>query len=128
MNIRERKELVYRTMHIGAWARYVPPQNQTQREILIAVDKIQRLWWLDEFHYMTRLDSVKRSEKIAQKKFKTMGLEYERIVRLVAKAFGEIARKSGKTLSPVELNELMHGENGLLTKAHEYGKIHAAKD
>ena len=43
MNTRERKELVYRTMHIGAWARYVPPQNQTQRELLIAVDKIQRL-------------------------------------------------------------------------------------
>jgi len=128
MNTRERKELVYRTMHIGAWARYFPPKNQTQRELLIAIDKIQRLWWKDEFHYMMRLDSVKRSEKIAQKKFKTMGSEYERIVRLVAKAFGDIARKSGKALSPAELNELMHGENGLLTKAHEYGKIHAAMD
>ena len=115
-------------MHIGAWARYFPPKNQTQRELLIAVDKIQRLWWKDEFHYMTRLDSIKRSKKIAEKKFKTMGLEYERIVRLVAKAFGDIAGKSGKTLSSSELNELMYGESGLLTKAREYGKVHAAKD
>jgi len=127
MDTRKRKELVYRTMHIGAWARYFPPKNQNQRELLIAIDKIQRLWWQDEFHFMNRLESRKRIKKLAHKKSKTMGLQYERIVRLVAKAFNDIASKKGKTLSDSELNELTYGEKGLLTKAVEFGRLHAAK-
>jgi hypothetical protein len=127
MNTRERKEIVYRTLPIKAWAEYVPPKNQNQREVLIAISKIQRLWWQDEVHFMLRMDSIKRSKKVAEKKFKAMGSEYEKVVGLVAKLFGDIARKSGKTLSEAELKELMYGEKGLLTKAEEYGKIHAAK-
>jgi hypothetical protein len=127
MDTRKRQELVYRTMHIGAWARYFPPKNQNQREILIAVDKVQRLWWQDEFHFMMTLDSIKRSKKLAHKKSKAMGLQYERIVRLVGKAFNDLASKKGKTLSESELNDLMYGEKGLLTKAVEYGRLHAAK-
>ena len=127
MDLRKRKELVYRTMHIGAWARYCLPKNQNQREILIAVDKIHRLWWKNEFHFMQRIESVKRSEKLAQKKSKVMSFQYERIVQLIGKGFKDIARKSNKSLSSAELNELMYGEKGLLTEAVEYGKIHAAK-
>ncbi|SRR6266478_314857 len=127
MDTRKRKELVYRTMHIGAWAEHRALKNQNQREILIAVRKIQRLWWQDEFHFAERLNSIKRSEKLAHKKSKIMGLQYERIVQLVGKAFKDIARKSGKTLLAAELNELMYGEDGLLTKAVAYGKLHAAK-
>jgi hypothetical protein len=56
-----------------------------------------------------------------------MGLQYERIVRLVGKAFNDLASKKGKTLSESELNDLMYGEKGLLTKAVEYGRLHAAK-
>jgi hypothetical protein len=127
MDLRKRKELVYRTIQIGAWARYFPPKNRNQREILIAIDKIQRLWWQDEFHFMEHLESIKRSKKLAHKKSKIMGLEYEKIVRRVAEAFNDIAKKSGKTLSSEELNELMYGEQGLITKAVEYGRLHAAK-
>jgi hypothetical protein len=76
---------------------------------------------------MRRIESVKRSERLAKKKSKTMGLEYERVVQLVGKGFNDLARKSNKTLSSAELNELMYGEKGLLTEAVEYGKIHAAK-
>jgi hypothetical protein len=127
MDLRKRKELVYRTIQIGAWARYVPPKNQNQRELLIAIDKIQRLWWQNEFHFMERLDSIKRSEKLAHKKSKIMGMEYEKIVRRVAQAFHDIAKKSRKTLPAEELNELMYGEKGLITEAVEYGRLHAAK-
>src|SRR5882757_9932373 len=98
MDTGKRKELVYRTMHIGAWAEYVAPRNQNQREILIAVGTIQRLWWQDEFHFLERLDSIKRGKKLAHKKSKIMGLQYERIVQLVGKAFKDIARKTGETL------------------------------
>ena len=56
-----------------------------------------------------------------------MGLQYEKIVELVGKGFSDIAKKTGKTLSSAELDELMYGEKGLLTKAHVYGKVHAAK-
>ena len=52
-------------MHIGAWARYFSPKNQNQRELLIAVDKIQRLWWQNEFHFMNCLESIERSKKFA---------------------------------------------------------------
>jgi hypothetical protein len=76
---------------------------------------------------MQRIESVKRSEKLAQKKSKVMSLQYERIVQLIGKGFNDIARKSNKSLSSAELNELMYGEKGLLTEAVEYGKIHAAK-
>jgi hypothetical protein len=76
---------------------------------------------------MRRIESVKRSERLVKKKSKTMGLEYERVVQLVGKGFNDLARKSNKTLSSAELNELMYGEKGLLTEAVEYGKIHAAK-
>lgn len=127
MDYSKRKELVYRTIHIGAWAEYFPPKNQNQRELVIAIRKLQRLWWQDEFHFMERLDSIKRSKKLGQKKSKMMGLQYDRIVHLVAKAFNDIARRSRKTLSEAELKELMYGEEGLLTQAVAYGKIHAAK-
>ncbi len=127
MDPRKRKELVYRSMHIRAWADFFLPKNQNQRELLIAIDKLQRLWWKDEFHYMERLDSIKRSEKLGHKKAKIMGLQYEKIVELVGKGFSDIAKKTGKTLSSAELDELMYGEKGLLTKAHVYGKVHAAK-
>src|SRR5713226_4730863 len=102
MNIRERKEIVYRTLPIKGWAEYVPPKNQNQRELLIAIDKIQRLWWQDEVHFMMRLDSVKRSEKIAQKKFKTMGSAYENVLKRVEQAFHDTAKKSGKTLTAAD--------------------------
>jgi hypothetical protein len=127
MDTQKRKELVYRTIQIGAWAEHVPPKNQNQREILIAVRKLQRLWWQDEVHFLLRLDSIKRSKKLAHKKSKIMGLQYERIVKLVDNAIKDTARKSGKALSEAELNELMYGEDGLLTKAVAYGKLHAAK-
>ncbi len=127
MNTRERKEIVYRTLPIKAWAQYVPPKNQNQRELLIAIDKIQRLWWQDEFHFMVRLDSSKRSEKIAQKKFQTMGSTYEKVLKRVEQAFHDIAKRSGKRLLAAELKELMYGENGLITEAHEYAKVHTTK-
>jgi hypothetical protein len=76
---------------------------------------------------MERLGSVKRSEKLAHKKSKIMGLEYEKIVQRVAQAFNDIAKRSGKPLSSAELNDLMYGEEGLLTQAVEYGRLHAAK-
>jgi len=127
MNTRERKEIVYRTLPIKAWADNIPPKNQNQRELLVTINKIQRLWWQDEFHFMVRLDSAKRSTRIAQKKFKTMESAYESVVKRVERAFHDIAKKSGKTLKAADLNELMYGENGLITKAVEYGKIHAEK-
>jgi len=125
MDTRKRKELVYRTMHIGAWARYFSPKTQNQRELLIAVDKIQRLWWQNEFHFMNRLESIERSKKLAQKKSKIMGLEYGKIVQRVEQAFKDIAQTSNEPLSPVGLNELMYGNDGVLTKAVEYGRLHA---
>jgi len=76
---------------------------------------------------MNRLDSVKRSEKIAQKKFKTRGSAYETVVKRVEQAFHDIAKKSGKTLAAAELKELMYGEKGLIKEAHEYAKVHAGK-
>jgi hypothetical protein len=127
MDYRKRKELVYRSMQIRSWAEYFVPKNQTQRELLIAVKKLQRFWWQDEAHYMMVLDSIKRSKKLGHKKAKMMGLQYERIVQLVGKGFNDIASKSGKTLSASELNEFMYGQKGLLTKAVEYGRLHAAK-
>lgn len=78
-------------------------------------------------HFMMRLDSVKRSEKIAQKKFKTMGSAYDSVLKRVEQAFHDIAKRSGKTLSAAELKELMHGEKRLIAEAHEYAKAHAAK-
>ena|SRR2546425_5044465 len=127
MDYRKRKELLYRCIQIGAWAEYFPPKNQNQRELLVAVHKLQRFMWQDEFHFMMVLDSVKRSKKLGHKKSKMMGLQYERVVQLVGKAFNDIANKSGKTLSTSELNELMYGKKGLLTEAVEYGRLHAAK-
>ena len=127
MDYRKRKELLYRTMHIGGWASYCPPKNQNQRELLIAIHKLQRLTWQDEFHFMDRVASVKKSKELAQKTSKAIGLQYEKIIQLVGKAFNDIARKLGKTLSSAELNELMYGDKGLLTKAVVYGKVHAAK-
>jgi hypothetical protein len=112
-------------MHIGAWARYFSPKNQNQRELLIAVDKIQRLWWQNEFHFMNCLESIERSKKFAQKKSKIMGLEYEKIVQRVEQAFKDIAQTSSKPMSPVGLNELMYGNDGVLTTAVEYGRRHA---
>ncbi len=130
MDYRKRKELVYRTIHISAWARYAPlaPKNRNQREILIAIDKIQRLWWQDEFYFMEKLKSIKRSEKLGKKKSKTMGLQYERVVKLVGEILKDIANESGETLSPSQLREQMYGKSGLLTEAVEYGRLHAAKD
>lgn len=127
MDLLKRKELLYRTIHIGAWANYVPPKNQNQRELLIAIHKIQRLTWHNEFHFMNRVDSIKRSKKLAQKTSKVIGLQYERVVELAGKAFMDIAKKSGKTLTSAEVNELMYGDKGLITEAVEYGKLHAAK-
>ena len=125
MDLRKRKELVYRTMHIEAWAKFCVPKNQNQRELLIGVDKIRRLWWKNEFHFMNRVESIKRSEKLAHKKSKIMGLEYEKIVSRVEQAFMDIAHTSGKALSSADLNELMYGKEGVLTKAIEYGRLHA---
>jgi hypothetical protein len=127
MDMRRRKELVYRTMHIGIWAENRVPANQNRRELLISVKKILRLWSQDEFHIGVRVDSIKRSKKIAQQKSKTIGLENEKIIKRVKQALQDIAKKSGKILSEDGLKEQMYGENGLLTKAVEYGKIHATK-
>jgi len=41
--------------------------------------------WQDEFHFLNVLDSIKRSEKLAHKKGKMMGSQYERVVELVGK-------------------------------------------
>jgi len=95
--------------------------------IMIAIHKIQRLTWHDEFHFMDRVDSLKRVKKLAQKTSKVIGLQYERVVELSGKALIDITKKSGKTLRPSEFNELMYGDKGLITEAVEYGKSHAAK-
>lgn len=126
MDTGKRKELIYRAIQIRAWAENFLPQNQNRRELIIALRKLDRLWWKDEFHYLMVVDSVKRSEKLGRKKSKMMGLQYERIVELVRKGFEDIANQSGKTLSSTELDGLMYGEKGLLTKAAAYGRFHAA--
>jgi hypothetical protein len=55
----------------------------------------------------------------------TIGAVYEKVLKRVEQAFHDVVKKSGKALSAAELKELMHGENGLITKAHEYCKVHA---
>ena len=122
MDTRKRKELIYRAIQIRAWAENFLPHDHSRRELLIALHKLHRLWWQDGFHYLMVVDSIKRSEKLGQENSKAMGLQYERIIHLVRKGFEDIANHSGETLSSTELNQLMYGEKGLLTKATAYGK------
>jgi hypothetical protein len=82
----------------------------------------------DEFHFVFRIESSKRAEKLEHKNAKTIGLQYDKVVKLVAKCLQDIQKKSGGApLSTSALNELMYGDTGLLTAAVKYGEHHAAK-
>jgi hypothetical protein len=128
MDYGKRNEMMYRMIFIGAWAAHIPPKTQNQRELGIATHKLQRLAEQDAFHFMTRIESNKRVEKLEQKNARTIGLQYERIVKLVGKCIQDIQKRAGKQpLTSSELNEKMYGENGFLTEAVKYGEQHATK-
>lgn len=120
--------MLYRMIFLGAWAAHVPPKTQNQRELGVQAHKLQRLTEKDEFHFVLRIESTKRAKKLEQKNAKTVGLQYDKIVKLAAKCLQDIQRKSGGApLSTSDLNQLMYGDGGLLTLAVKYGEHHAAK-
>jgi hypothetical protein len=103
-------ELSYRCIPISAWANVVLPKNQTQRELLIAIHKLERFKWQDELHFMMSVDSIKRSKKLGEKKSKLMGLQYERVVGLVGKACQQ--KLSCQRYARESSHVAAHDENG----------------
>jgi hypothetical protein len=123
MIYRKKSEMMYRMIFLRAWAKFLPVQTQSVRELQIQISKLDRLCSVDELEFFCRFDSLTRAKKMKARHDHRINSEYKTILSYVERVFQDVAIcKNEGPLTRARLQERVYGAGDFIPKAESYAK------
>jgi hypothetical protein len=121
-NYRKMKDMVYRAIHIDAWAMYVDVRTQSTRDLRIQTAKLKRLAWWDKIEFIESIESPKKATRLTIENNKKIVAQYKTVVSLVEKVFHDVAAHKNEQVTNAQIQGRA---DKFLQEVEAYGKKHS---